>query len=125
MKAHTWKDISALQLVVTAEGRTLKFFQLVFPKYLHCAVGIIPLMLSGQDMGHKTNFKTLTGTSHWLFWIRLYSGLETALRIQKLILHVLKIGLGGEYEVGKLVQVWVQRIAFLKAVLLFCCPIKL
>ena len=60
-----------------------------------------------------------------LIYGRLYPGLETALRTQKSFLLVLNMGLGSEYEVSKLVKVRVQRIAFLKAVLLFYCPVKL
>ena len=55
--------------------------------------------------------------------------LETALRTQKSVLHVLNISVGGAEkrvsEVRKFVQVWVQGSLFLKAVFLFYYPVKL
>ena len=55
--------------------------------------------------------------------------LETALRTQKSVLHVLNMSVGGAEkrvcEVRKFVQVWVQGSLFLKAVFLFYYPVKL
>ena len=114
-----------------------KFLHLVFPKYFHCAIRIISFMLSRPEMIIK-KFKGIVK-----LWLELNialsesklacgtldSGLETALRTQKSSLHVLNMGLGGVKEnvngVSKVVQVWVQRFVFLKAILSLFYPTKL